>query len=273
MALRRVTSFKNPHVKLVLGLREKRNRTRHGLFLIEGQRELQRAAEAGRTVDLVLVAESRASDPVTNSILVRLQGHCDPEILSVTDSVMERVCVRGVDAAVIAAAPSYSLDLSHLSVQSDALFLVAMGIEKPGNLGTILRSADAAGANGVILCDELTDIFNPNVVRASLGTLFSVPVARTTFAELLQWRSSNGIFLAAASPESATPYTQADYTKSVGLIVGNEAQGLSKDWLDSVDVVVSLPQLGQADSLNAAMASTLMLFEARRQRDQKRTKH
>ena len=252
---------------MVLGLRNKRNRSSQGLFLIEGQRELQRAAEAGLTVNLVFVGESRASDPESTSTLVRLQEHCDPEILAVTDSVMNRVCVRGVDAGVIEIAPVYSLELSQLTIQDNALFLIAIGIEKPGNLGTILRSADAAGASGVILCDELTDIFNPNVVRASLGTLFSVAVARTTFATLLQWARSHSISLVAASPESATPYTHADYTKSVGLIIGNEAQGISKDWLESVDVVVSLPQLGQADSINAAMASTLMLFEALRQRD------
>ena len=269
--MRRVESLKNPSVKLALSLRDKRKRTSQGLFLIEGQRELQRAAEAGLPVDLVIVDESRTSEPEISGILAQVQRHCDAEVLSANHAVMERVCVRGVDAVAIAIAPMYSLDLSRLKVQENALFLVAAGIEKPGNLGTILRSADAAGATGVIVCDEVTDIFNPNVIRASLGTLFSVPVARTTFAKLLQWARGHSISLVAASPESATPYTRADYTKSVGLIIGNEAQGLRKDWLDKVDVVVSLPQLGQADSLNAAMASTLMVFEARRQRDLERT--
>lgn len=266
--MHRVTSLKNPRIKLALGLRDRRTRVNQGLFLVEGTRELRRAAEAEIPVDFLVFGESRAEDPDLSAIVVGLQRYCRFELVCVPDFIMERICVRGTDSTAIAIAPMYSLALSRLPAQDDGLFVIADGFEKPGNLGTVLRSADAAGASGVIVCDEVTDLFNPNVVRASLGTVFCVPVAQTTFAEMVQWSRNHGISLVVASPESKTPYTHVDFTVSVGLVVGNEARGLGDEWLDSAKDVVSIPQMGKADSLNAAMAATIMLFEARRQRDQ-----
>lgn len=269
--MHRVTSFKNPWIKLAIELRDRRTRVNQQLFLVEGTRELRRAAEAEIPVDFLIFCESRAEDPNFTAIVEGLQRYCRFELIGVPESIMERVCIRGTDSTAIAIAPMYSLELSKLPTPSNGLFVVADGFEKPGNLGTVLRSADAAGASGVIVCDEVTDLFNPNVVRASLGTVFCVPVARTTHSELVQWSRNHGISLVVASPESTTPYTHVDFTTSVGLVIGNEARGLGDEWSDSANEEVSIPQMGKVDSLNAAMAATVMLFEARRQRDQTST--
>ena len=167
---------------------------------------------------------------------------------------------------MVAVAPMFPLDVERLTTTTNSLYLVAVGMEKPGNLGSMFRSADAVKADGVIVCDENTDVFNPNVVRASLGTLFCVPVARTTIRSLVKWCKDRGVALVATSPQSKTPYTRFDYTQSCGIVIGSESQGLGDQWLEVVDQVVKIPQMGKSDSLNAAMAATVMLFEARRQR-------
>jgi TrmH family RNA methyltransferase len=146
------------------------------------------------------------------------------------------------------------------------LLVVAEAIEKPGNLGTILRSADAAGAHAVIVCDRCTDINNPNVVRASIGTLFSLPVVEAAGDEALDWLAGRSIRTVAASPHAAALYTEADLAGGVAIVLGTEQYGLSERWMRRADLTVRIPMLGQADSLNVASAATLLLYEAVRQR-------
>jgi TrmH family RNA methyltransferase len=148
---------------------------------------------------------------------------------------------------------------------------VAEAIEKPGNLGTMLRSADAAGVDALILCDRCTDLFNPNVVRASIGTLFTVPVAEGTSDEVLQWLRDKGIVLLAATPHTDSVYAEVDLTGPVAITVGTEQYGLSDRWMAQADLKVKIPMFGQADSLNVATATTLFLFEAVRQRKPRST--
>jgi TrmH family RNA methyltransferase len=167
---------------------------------------------------------------------------------------------------LLAVARRFDTGLSRLRPGSDPLLLVAESIEKPGNLGTMLRTAEAAGADAVVAADPTTDPFNPNVVRASLGTLFRVPLAVAGSEETLAWLRDHGIRSYAATPEGAVPLWEADLTGAVALVVGSEQYGLSEAWMDAADGRVVIPMPGSVDSLNAAMAAGILLFEAVRQR-------
>ena len=262
-----VTSRHNPRVKLAIQLRAKRKRDTHSLFLIEGERELERAVEASLPLDFVLVDEKFVESPPDSDFLARIETSGEPELIVVDESILRLVCYRGATSRIVAVAPKFCLDLSRISVAEDFLALIAVGLEKPGNLGTILRSADATGADAVIVCDQVTDVFNPNVVRSSLGTLFSVTVAQANKVETLKWSQKNGLGMIASTPQSSKQYTDVDYTGSSAIVIGSESQGLDNEWFEQANEVVHLPQLGKSDSVNAAMAATVMLFEARRQRD------
>ena len=154
------------------------------------------------------------------------------------------------------------------TVDSPPFLVVAEGIEKPGNLGTILRSCDAAGVDALILCDACTDVFNPNVVRASVGTLFTVPIFEATTPEAIAWLKKRGVSLLAATPHATEVYTEVDVTGPVALAVGTEQLGLSEAWMKQSELQVRIPMLGVADSLNVATATTLLLYEVVRQRCQ-----
>jgi TrmH family RNA methyltransferase len=158
-------------------------------------------------------------------------------------------------------------DLNHkIQHQHSPFLVVAEAIEKPGNLGTILRSSDAVGLDGLIVCDRCTDIHNPNVVRASVGTLFTVPVVEAPGQETLDWLKSKGISILAATPSAKIEFTDVDMTRPLAIAVGTEQLGLSKRWMEQADIQVKIPMCGIADSLNVAMATTLLLYEALRQR-------
>ena len=160
--------------------------------------------------------------------------------------------------------------LSDMPRKPRGLYLVAEAVEKPGNLGSILRSADAAGADGLIVCDKRTDIYNPNVIRASTGALFSVPLAEASPEEAAAWLGELGIRTLAATPHTESLYTDVDLSGGVAIVVGAEQYGLSSFWLDKADFKVRIPMLGKADSLNVATAATILLYEAARQRGWRR---
>ena len=161
-------------------------------------------------------------------------------------------------------------DLSaKVKAKKNPFFLIAESIEKPGNLGTILRSCDAVGVDGVIVCDRCTDIYNPNVVRASVGTLFTVPVIEASREETLAWLKQHGVQILSSTPSTNLEYTEADLSGSIAIVVGTEQLGLSDTWLDAADLKVRIPMMGVADSLNVATATTLLLYEVLRQRRSK----
>jgi TrmH family RNA methyltransferase len=163
-------------------------------------------------------------------------------------------------------APQVRVPLEAVRLQPQALVIVAEAIEKPGNLGTMLRSADAAGVAAVIVCDRCTDLNNPNVVRASIGTLFALPVVETTSDEALAWLRREGFTVVAATPHTPTLYTDANLRGRTALVLGTEQYGLSERWMREADLKVRIPMLGQADSLNVAAATTILLYESVRQR-------
>jgi RNA methyltransferase, TrmH family len=239
-----ITSVENPRVKEVLRLRKSRERRRSGLFVAEGRREVERAAAAG----LRIVA-----------------SYCDPQVLEwpgaeeVGPRVLARMAYRSEPEGVLAIVEAPQRDLP----RDGDLYLVSVGIEKPGNLGAMARSAEAAGAAALIVADEQADIWNPNAIRASTGAVFTLPVIEATLDEL----EGLDVRLVAAAVDAETPYTSADLRAPVALIVGAEDAGLDERWRAAADLSVAIPMHGRtADSLNAATAAAVLLFEAVRQR-------
>lgn len=261
-----ISSIQNPRVKQVLHLRDKKERDRSHLFLIEGYRELLRAHEAGWTIQTLLICPELYLGSNEPALIQRLsvQG---TEVIICTPKVFEKISYRDRPDGLLALAPQRKLKLHELqpSVQNP-FYVVAEAIEKPGNLGTILRSSDAVGVDGVIVCDRCTDIYNPNVVRASVGTLFTVKTAEAGGAETLEWLKKNKVQILAATPSAAHEFTQVDLTGPIAIAVGTEQLGLSKHWMEDASLQVRIPMHGVADSLNVAMATTLLLYEALRQR-------
>ncbi len=260
-----LTSHRNPRVKSVIKLRDRRHRDRQRRFIIEGRRELERAVTAGFPVQTVFYCAAFHAGRGEAELLQRCAAagvECQPT----SAAVFEKLSYRRTPDGLLGVAAIPELGLDELAVAEPALLLVAAAIEKPGNLGAMLRAADATGTDGVLLADPATDAFNPNVVRASVGTLFSVPLAAATAPAARQWLAAHGLRTMIASPEATLDYTEADFGGGVAIVVGSEHAGLDADWLSGDYQGVRIPMAGRGDSLNAAMAATVLLFEARRQR-------
>lgn len=258
----RITSTSNPRVKALARLRNARERRDTGLFLIEGIRELQRALGAGVPVTSALWCASRL-DERSERLLASLPA--EVELIEMTPAPFEKIAYRSDPPGVIGVArqPATGLDRIHLG--PTPLVLISESVEKPGNLGAMLRTADAAAVTAVVVADPTVDLFNPNVVRASQGALFTVPLAVARTAAVLEWAASYDIELFAGLPDAATSYWAVDLTGRVGLVVGREDRGLTPIWRPAA-TAVSIPMQGDGDSLNTATAAALLLFEAVRQR-------
>ena len=260
-----LTSIRNPKVKRAAKLRDRRDRDRAGLFLIEGYRELLRAVDGGHLIETLFYCPALFLGSNEAALIERVrQGGA--ALHSCSRAVFEKLSYRDRPDGLLAVAPQGYSCLDELALRSEPLLLVAEAIEKPGNLGTLLRCADAVGIDAVIVCDRCTDIYNPNVVRASVGTLFTVPVVETTSDEALQWLHARGIVVAAATPAAAECFTEASLTGPLAIAVGTEQLGLSQRWLDAADIQVQIPMNGVADSLNVAIAAALLMYESIRQR-------
>lgn len=257
-----ITSLQNERVKDLVRLRERRHRDRTGRFLIEGYREIGRAVAAGAVIDTLYVCRDLFLGPNEDDLLDSLP---DTEIVELAAGPFRKISYRDRPEGLLAVAPQFPTDLALLAPGPAPLVLVAESIEKPGNLGTMLRTADAAGAT-MIAADPTTDPFNPNVVRASTGTLFTTPLAVDGSERVLEWLRSHSIAVAATTPDTDVLYWDADLSGPVAIVVGAEQYGLSDTWLEAADIRVRIPMAGVADSLNAAMAAGLALFEAARQR-------
>ena len=268
--LLKITSLQNPRVKALVKLRERRTRDTEKLFLIEEPLVIRRALAAGHplqtvvycpallteTQDLVLLEELRAL-PRTASRL---------ELIEVTEPVMQKIAYRERSAGLLVVAPQLSPTLAEVQLDPDALLVVLENVEKPGNLGAVLRAADGAGAAAVLLCGHGADPFNPNVLRTSRGALFHVPTVTATTAEILTWLASHGITTVAATPTADTIYSDADLSGPVALVLGAENAGLSDELLRGADRHVQLPMHGSGDSLNVAATAAVLLYEAVRQK-------
>jgi len=264
----RITSLQNPRVKQLVKLRDRGARDAAGLFLIEGYREVKRALAAGvKPVEFYCGPEWYLGE--NEPALVAEARQAGAQVFELSKAVFAKASYRDRPDGLLAVAPQWKRALADLAPRTPPFLLVVEAIEKPGNLGTILRSADAAGVNAVIVCDPVTDIFNPNVVRSSTGVLFSMPVVVAPSAEVRAWLRAHGVRTVATTPAAKMLYTQADLRGPLALVMGSEQYGLSEFWLKGCDELVRIAMAGQADSLNVAMAAMIVLFEAVRQRSLK----
>jgi TrmH family RNA methyltransferase len=247
-----------------VALRERRSREQSGLMLVEGYHELALAVRAQTVPTAVFYCLERVR-PEETELLEYFRSHRIP-LFEVTAAVLGKLAYREHPDAWLAIAPMPKRSLQELQLPEAALIIVAESIEKPGNLGAILRSADAAGAHALILCDRTTDLYNPNVVRASKGTIFRVPVVEATSSATLAFLRERKIFVVAATPAGSVDFWDTDLQQSVAIAVGTEKAGLSALWMEGADAQVTVPMCGAVNSLNVAQALTLLLFEARRQR-------
>jgi TrmH family RNA methyltransferase len=268
--VQQITSAQNPRVKEAVQLGRRTHRDEKGLLLVEGYREVVRALQNGwRPASLFFCPELYLGR--NEPALVEQAGGAGAQLFQCAENVFRKMAYRDRPEGLLAIGPQIRLRLDDLTPRNPAPLLVAAeAIEKPGNLGTIVRTADAAGADGVIVCDECTDVNNPNVVRASIGALFSLPVVEASSADAIEWVRSRGIQIVAASPHAEREYTDADLARGTAFVVGSEQYGLSETWVKEADLCVRIPMLGQGDSLNVAAATTILLFEAVRQRRARR---
>ena len=261
-----ITSAQNNGIKHLVRLRERREREKEKLTVLEGYRELTRADEYGMTLTEVWFSPELFLGENEYPLLERLAAK-GAKIFQVPPHLLTKVTYRDRPEGLIAVAKMLKHDLSSIPLRPNGLYLLAESIEKPGNLGSMLRSADAAGADGLIICDRQTDIYNPNVIRASTGALFSVPLAETDNESALKWLKENKILSIATTPHTEKCYTDIDMTGPVAIIMGTEQTGLTDFWLKNADVSAVIPMLGKIDSLNVATATTILLYEAARQRN------
>lgn len=263
--MEKITSLQNPKIKEAGHLRDRKTRKETGLFLIEGYREILRATQAKRKIQTLFfcpeffLGENEAA---------LIQEH---KAIECTKEVFAKLSYRDRPDGLLAVAPQTHRSLEELGQllaqkKTPPFLVVAESIEKPGNLGTILRSCDAAGVDGVIVCDPTTDIHNPNVVRSSVGTLFTQFVVESHLEDTLRFLKTHGIAIAAATPHADQLFTEADFTGPVAIAVGTEQIGLTDAWMEKADIRVRIPMFGIADSLNVASATTLVLYEVVRQR-------
>ncbi|HLF60303.1 MAG TPA: TrmH family RNA methyltransferase [Acidimicrobiia bacterium] len=250
-----ITSSANPRIKTLVGLRDRRNRDRNGVFIVEGPRLLARAVGAGHQPREIYYDRDRF-DPASSS--GALLFACSSRILS-------RASYRGSDEGVIAVFDQFDVGIDRLETGPRTLLLMAEGVEKPGNLGAILRTADAVGADAVIAADPEIDPFNPNVGRSSTGALFTVPIVVTDLESAIVWLRERRIHLVAADPSADVDLWSADLGAPIALLVGSEHRGLTTEARQAADNLVSIPMLGLTDSLNASVTMALLAYEARRQ--------
>lgn len=260
-----ISSLQNPKIKNVVKLRQRSHRDEQKLMIIEGYREIKRAINNNHIPTELFICEELFQGE-NNQALINQCKDKGVTVYECNPVVFRKIAYRDRPDGLLSIAPQLCMSLESLTVPEQALIIVAEAIEKPGNLGTILRSADATGTHAVLVCDKCTDINNPNVVRASTGALFSIPVIETTSEKAIAWLRKNNIQTVAATPHTDKLYTDVDLTKSTAIIVGTEQYGLSNIWMENTDCKVKIPMLGQADSLNVAAATTILLYEAVRQR-------
>jgi TrmH family RNA methyltransferase len=258
-----IVSTANPRVKALAALGRRGERDRTGRFPVEGLRVVSRALAAGWPVEEIVLAPELATDEA-----LALAGNSRLPVTELGADAFRRVAYRESPDGILAVARTRPLPLAGLTVPERGFVLVVEAMEKPGNLGAVLRTADAAGVDAVVAADPATDPFNPNVVRASQGSLFAVPLGVAGAAETLGWLEGRGLAVQAARPEGGRPPWAVDLAGGVAVVVGGEHSGVSSTW-DRCPAI-TLPMAGTADSLNAAVTAAVIAYEARRQRDPRR---
>jgi len=255
-----IESLSNPLIKRMRLLREKRHRRAEALFLAEGLRIATEAREAGVLPQWLFLAEEGAAHPLSQA-LIEATLTAGGEVIDTTPSVLSKLSGKDNPQAIVAIYAEPKTALADLDRAASPIWLVAERLRDPGNLGTILRTGDAVGAGGLILVDDCVDPFSVEAVRASMGALFTVPIAQARWEEFLPWLRSGPGQLVGLSLQTEFGYRDASYTSPTFLLTGNEAQGLPEAYEAECDLLVKLPMLGKADSLNAAVATAVMAYE------------
>ena len=262
MRIETVTSAQNPKFKNLLSLQEKsRTRREQGLFVVEGRRELEHALEAGFRARTVFVREDLL--PELEPLAAR--AGCPAVLLS--PALYAKAAYREGTEGIIAEMEAQERRLEDLALGEAPLVVVLESVEKPGNLGAVLRSADAARADAVLVCDPRTDLWNPNLIRASLGGIFTVPTVSCTSEEAIAWLRARGIRILTAQLQDSAWYYDIDMTVGTALVMGTESTGLTDAWRAAADAHIRIPMLGRLDSLNVSVSAAILLFEAVRQRN------
>ncbi|MEZ4676201.1 MAG: RNA methyltransferase [Caldilineaceae bacterium] len=260
-----LSSLQNSRVKNLGKLAKRRARDQQRVTLVEGIREISHALDAGIQPIEIYICPERL-DGEAQALVKRMVAETPAPTYEVTAAVFEKIAYRGESGGLLLVIPYVDKPLTALPLSPEPFLVVIEGVEKPGNLGAILRTADAAGVDAVIVCAGATDLHNPNVVRASLGALFTLPVAEVTTTTLIAWLQTNGIQTVAADPAGMHYHTTVDFAGPVAIVMGSEAYGLSETWLAAADQRVKIPMRGAVDSLNLSAATAIMLYEVVRQR-------
>ena len=266
MRIETVTSAQNPKIKNLLLLQEKsKARKEQGLFVVEGRRELEHCLAAGYSVRTLFVCPEIAGSVA--SILQPEASISAPAVVEVPEHLYRKIAYRDGTEGVVAEVECRERKLEDLALPENPLIVVLESVEKPGNLGAVLRSADAAGADAVIVCDPLTDLYNPNLIRASIGALFTVPTVAAPSEEVIPWLKARGIRILTAQLQDSEWYYDTPMTGGVALVMGTESTGLTNRWREAADAHIRIPMLGRLDSLNVSVSAAILLFEAVRQRN------
>lgn len=252
-----ISSLQNPQVKRLVLLQQKSSeRRKQGVFVVEGLRELQHCQEAGYQIESVFLCLELAKDTRPSA----------PHLFTVTPKVYEKIAYRGSTEGVVAVVFDKPLTLNELTLSSSPLLVILERVEKPGNLGAVLRSADAAQADAVIVCDPLTDLHNPNLIRSSIGAIFTVPTVACSSEECIQFLKDRNIQILTAQLQDSHLYYDVDMQQPTAIVMGTEATGLTQQWREAASAHIRIPMLGRLDSLNVSVSAAILLFEAVRQR-------
>ncbi|AGH48320.1 MULTISPECIES: TrmH family RNA methyltransferase [Sphingomonas] len=262
---RQITAFSNPLVKRIRGLREKRHRREERMFLAEGLRILTEARETGHIPRYIFYAADSADHRLVRE-LVRVVEAKGGEAIETDRDILHKLSGKDNPQTVIGVYDEFDTALDRIDRTAASIWIVAQSMRDPGNLGTILRTGDAVGAGGLILVDDCVDPFSVEAVRASMGALFTQRIAQARWPEFLQWLRSGPGELVGMSLDTDIDYQAPRYAAPTFLLVGNEAQGLPADYAAECDLLVKMPMLGKADSLNAAVATAVMAYEVLNQR-------
>lgn len=257
-----ITSTQNPKVKNLLALEKPRERRKQCLFVVEGKKEIGLAIKAGYKIGNLFFCEDLISRRELESL-----GTSEKLLIPVSKDVFDKLAVRENSGGVLAVAEQKTHRLEEITLKPNPLVLILEGVEKPGNLGAILRTADAAGVDAVIICDPQTDFYNPNVIRSSIGCIFTVPTASASSEVTLGWLRKNNISVFCTYLKASKPYHEVDFRSPSAIVMGTEATGLSDTWVNASTANIIIPMQGEIDSMNVSTATAVVVFEAMRQRN------
>ena len=259
-----ITSPKNPGIRDLIDLQKPRHRKESGLIIIEGLREAEMAVSSGVEIRSVFFCRELIQD--INSLPFNLNQNAGYEITEVSKEVFAKIAYRENSSGFVLTATRPGRRLQDIRLSKIPLVIVLENVEKPGNLGAVLRTADAAGVDAVLVCDSQTDLYNPNVIRSSLGCIFSVPVATCSSGEAKQWMDEKGIKAYVTSLEAPKEYTDCDFNNAAAIVMGAEDKGVSDFWKNNSYQNIIIPMTGRVDSMNISVSTAIIIFEALRQR-------